>query len=63
MIPKKIFQTYKSLRDIETLTSHIHSPIKFTIKEAVSSFTRFIPEFEYYFYDDNECDKFMKKNF
>jgi hypothetical protein len=59
MIPKKIFQTYKTFKKIEELSGYEDFPIS----KAVSSWTRFIPDYDYYFYDDDACDKFMKAKF
>lgn len=54
IIPKKIFQTHKSIEYIKT---------KPKIQKAINSWRRFCPEFEYYFYTDELCDKFMRDNF
>jgi mannosyltransferase OCH1-like enzyme len=54
IIPKKIFQTHKSIEYIKT---------KPKIQKAINSWRRFCPEFEYYFYTDELCDKFIKDNF
>ena len=53
-IPKKIFQTHKSIEFVR------NSP---KIKNAIDSWRRHSKEFEYYFYTDEICDKFMKENF
>jgi len=51
MIPKKIFQTHKSMDYIRS---------KPTINNAVKSWRRFSHEFEYHFFSDIDCELFMK---
>ena len=53
-IPKKIFQTHKSIEFIR------NSP---KLRNAMDSWRRHSKDFEYYFYTDEVCDKFMKENF
>lgn len=54
MVPKKIFQTHKSLdyinRDGELV-------------ECVKSWKKLAPEYDYQFFNNNDCDSFMKKNY
>jgi hypothetical protein len=52
-IPKNIFQTHKSMTYIES---------KPEIFDAVQSWTKFSPEFNYHFYSDNDCEIFMRYN-
>lgn len=53
-IPKNIFQTHKSLTYIS------HKP---KLAKAIDSWKRFSNEFNYYFYDNEMCSKFMSENF
>jgi mannosyltransferase OCH1-like enzyme len=50
-IPKRIFQTHKSIEYIQT---------KPTLQKALQSWKQFVPEFAYHFYTDEMCDEFMK---
>lgn len=50
-IPKRIFQTHKSIL-------HIKRNPKLII--AINSWRRFVPEYGYHFYTDEMCDEFMK---
>jgi mannosyltransferase OCH1-like enzyme len=50
-IPKRIFQTHKSIQYIQS---------KPTLQRAINSWRRFVPEFGYHFYTDEMCDEFMK---
>jgi mannosyltransferase OCH1-like enzyme len=50
-IPKRIFQTHKSIQYIQS---------KPNLKSAINSWRRFVPEFGYHFYTDEMCDEFMK---
>jgi len=50
-IPKRIFQTHKSIQYIQS---------KPRLTNAINSWRKFVPEFEYYFYTDEMCDTFMK---
>lgn len=52
MIPKKIFQTHKSL-------SHINSNPKLVL--GTNSWKNLMPDYEYHFYNNDQCDEFMKK--
>jgi len=54
VIPKKIFQTHKSIE-------FIRGTLK--LRNAVDSWRKHSKEFEYYFYTDELCDKFMQENF
>lgn len=53
-IPKNIFQTHKSLNYIAT---------KPKLGKAINSWKKFSNEFNYYFYDNEMCSKFMSENF
>jgi len=50
-IPKRIFQTHKSIQYIQS---------KPKLQIALSSWRRFVPEFGYYFYTNEMCDEFMR---
>lgn len=50
-IPKRIFQTHKSIQYIQS---------KPKLQKALNSWRRFVPEFGYHFYTDEMCDDFMK---
>ena len=50
-IPKRIFQTHKSIKYIQS---------KPKIINAMNSWRRYVPEFGYHFYTDEMCDEFMK---
>lgn len=52
-IPKKIFQTHKSLDYIKT---------KYETKASNASWT-YDKDFEYYFFNDQDCETFIKDNF
>lgn len=52
IIPKNIFQTHKSKQYILGKTK---------ILNAVLSWTKYQPEYNYYFYDDHLCEKFMRE--
>jgi len=52
IIPKNIFQTHKSKQYILG---------KSKILNAVLSWKNFQPEYNYFFYDDQSCDKFMRE--
>lgn len=52
-IPKNIFQTHKSFEYVKT---------KPKLLKATKTWIRFSNEFNYYFYDNEMCDKFMKEN-
>jgi len=54
IIPKKIFQTHKSIEFIS------RNP---KLMNAINSWRKYSKEFEYYFYTDEICEKFMKENF
>jgi len=54
IIPKKIFQTHKSIEFIK------RNP---KLMNALNSWRKHSKEFEYYFYTDEICEKFMKENF
>lgn len=54
LIPKKIFQTHKSLEYIQT---------KPKIVNAINSWKKWTPEFEYIFHNDYQADNFIKNNF
>jgi len=51
-IPKRIFQTHKSL-------DYISSKPK--LFSALMSWLRFTPEYNYYFFDDEDMDRFMRE--
>jgi mannosyltransferase OCH1-like enzyme len=51
MIPKNIFQTHKS----KEYVSKEHN-----LLNAILSWVQFKPEYNYYFYNDKECENFMK---
>jgi mannosyltransferase OCH1-like enzyme len=51
-IPKNIFQTHKS---------KYYVLIKPKVLNAMLSWKKWEPEFNYYFYNDNECEKFMRE--
>lgn len=51
MIPRNIFQTHKSRQ-------YILNKVK--IKNAVASWSKYANQFNYFFYDDQKCDEFMK---
>jgi mannosyltransferase OCH1-like enzyme len=53
-IPKNIYQTHKSMEYIKT---------KPEILNAVNSWKKYEDEFNYYFYDDNQIEQFIKDNF
>ena len=53
-IPKKIFQTHKSIQ-------YVHS--KPHLLNAMNSWKKSVPEFEYHFFNDQECNEFMKTHF
>jgi len=50
-IPKRIFQTHKSIEFVKSSKSIIN---------AINSWRRYVPEFEYYFFTDDMCRDFMK---
>jgi mannosyltransferase OCH1-like enzyme len=50
-IPKRIFQTHKSIQYIQS---------KPKLQNALNSWRRFVPEFGYHFYTNEMCDEFMK---
>jgi len=50
-IPKRIFQTHKSIQYIQT---------KPNLQNALNSWRRFVPDFGYHFYTNEMCDEFMK---
>jgi mannosyltransferase OCH1-like enzyme len=52
LIPKKIIQTYE--------TNKYHNIYHYN---AVQTFIELNPEYEYFFYNDEECFTFIKKNF
>lgn len=54
MIPKNIFQTHKSLNYIKN---------KPKVAACVLTWAKCPKDFNYYFYDDNACDIFMKQYF
>jgi hypothetical protein len=54
IIPKKIFQTHKSIEFIKGNPK---------IRNAIDSWRKHSKEFEYYLYTDEVCDKFMQENF
>lgn len=51
-IPKKIYQT-----------SYDNKYVSLLHYNALQTFLELNPEYEYYFYDDNDCRKFIKNNF
>lgn len=53
-IPKKIFQTHKSILFLKS---------KPKIRLCMHTWKRFSDNFEYYFYTNDLCDKFMRENF
>ena len=53
-IPKNIFQTHKSYDYINT---------KPKLVNAVNSWKKYSNEFNYNFYDNKQCDEFIKNNF
>jgi len=53
-IPKNIFQTHKSLNYVKN---------KPHLSNAMKTWSKYSNEFNYYFYDNNMCDNFMKENF
>lgn len=53
-IPKNIFQTHKSAKYILS---------KPKLLSATYSWRKFMNEFNYYFYDNDMCEKFMRENF
>jgi mannosyltransferase OCH1-like enzyme len=55
-IPKNIFQTHKSL-------VYLISKKKSKILNAMNTWRRFSNNYNYYFYNNSMCDKFMKNNF
>jgi mannosyltransferase OCH1-like enzyme len=59
IIPKNIFQTHISYEYIVNKFSNDY----INIEAAINTWKRFAPEFEYKFYNDNECDQFMKTHF
>lgn len=54
MIPRKIFQSHKSI-------DYINSDDK--LLNAVNSWKNCSPEYSYYFYTDQQCDEFMQTNY
>jgi mannosyltransferase OCH1-like enzyme len=54
MIPKNIFQTHKSIAYVKTKSKLIKS---------VYSWKKYKNDFNYYFYNDYDCDTFMKTYF
>ena len=54
IIPKNIFQTHKSIKYVNS------KPI---VANAVSSWIKKSKGFNYFFYNDEMCDKFMRENF
>ena len=50
-IPKRIFQTHKSVEYIRS---------KPQLQNAINSWRRYVPEFGYHFYTNEMCDEFMK---
>ena len=50
-IPKRIFQTHKSIEYIQS------NPI---LVNAINSWRQYVPEFGYHFYTDEMCHEFMK---
>lgn len=53
-IPKKIFQTHKSIEYIKS---------KPKVLSGIRSWKKWIPEFEYYFYTNEMCERFIFENF
>lgn len=53
MIPKNIFQTHKSIDYIQS---------NLTLSNACNSWKN-NKDFNYYFYDDNQCNEFITKFF
>jgi len=53
-IPKNIFQTHKSFNYLKSKPHLLNS---------MNSWYKYKNEFNYQFYDNNMCDKFMKENF
>jgi len=49
-IPKRIFQTHKSIQYIQS---------KPKLQNALNSWRRFVPDFAYHFYTDEMCEEFM----
>jgi hypothetical protein len=54
IIPKKIFQTHKSIDFVRNTSK---------LRLAMNSWRKHSKEFEYYFYTDEICDKFMQENY
>uniref|UniRef100_A0A6C0D854 Glycosyltransferase n=1 Tax=viral metagenome TaxID=1070528 RepID=A0A6C0D854_9ZZZZ len=50
-IPKRIFQTHKSIEYIQSVPK---------LQNALNSWRRYVPEFGYHFFTDEMCDEFMK---
>ena len=51
-IPKNIFQTHKSKEFIMQQKDLVNAALSWKLYQ---------PEYNYYFYDDNDCDKFMRE--
>jgi mannosyltransferase OCH1-like enzyme len=51
-VPKKIFQTHKSFDYIKSQPA---------MQNAINSWIKYIPEFEYFFYTDQMCDDFIRE--
>jgi mannosyltransferase OCH1-like enzyme len=54
MIPKKIFQSHKSLDYIKSDPNLLN---------AVNSWKKYSPEYSYNFFTDQQCEEFMQTNF
>lgn len=54
MIPKKIFQTHKTIE-------HINNNPKLVL--GTNSWKQLAPDYEYHFYNNDDCDNFMKTNY
>ena len=54
MVPKKIFQSHKSIDYINSDNN---------LQTAVNSWKKFSPEYSYHFYNNQECEMFMEKNY
>jgi mannosyltransferase OCH1-like enzyme len=52
-IPKRIFQTHKSIQYIQS---------KPKLQIAMKTWRQFVPEFGYHFYTNEMCDEFMRTN-
>jgi mannosyltransferase OCH1-like enzyme len=50
-IPKRIFQTHKSIEYIKNSDE---------LTNAINSWRKYVPEYEYYLFTDELCDNFMK---